>query len=322
MEHLTPTGEVIRSILPEKIKLDLQIKRVLACKPILAVILSETVDECKGMSYQEIESCIEGDVSVEEIQLLPTEMISGDSEEDFLPGEGMIRYDIRTYLRFPGKEAELSKILIDVEAQKDDAPGYSIAARGIFYCCRMISSQLNTEFTVSSKDRKKYDNIKKVYSIWICTETAGVRKNSIEKYSLNKEMIFGDNNDDKRYDLISAIIVNIGKYYDGNESGSKTLDVLSILLNDTMGAKEKIEILGNRYNVPLTDEIKKEVEDMCTYTTSIATEYEAKGKVEGEAKFAKLMTLLFEAGRNEDAKKAASNEAVRKKFYKEFGIID
>ena len=88
---------------------------------ILAIILKETVAECKGLSCEEIEQCIEGEVSIENIPVNPTELITGDSQEDFLPGEGMVRYDIRTYLRLPGMSApELSKILIDVEAQKDE----------------------------------------------------------------------------------------------------------------------------------------------------------------------------------------------------------
>ena len=114
------------------------------------------------MSCEDIENCIEGDVLIEEVPLTPTEVITGNSQEDCLPGEGLIRYDIRTYLRLPGyDEPALSKILIDVEAQKEDTPGYSLAARGLFYCCRMISSQLDTEFTLKSTDQKKYDNTKK-----------------------------------------------------------------------------------------------------------------------------------------------------------------
>ena len=43
-------------------------------------------------------------------------------------------------------EPELAKILIDVEAQKDEYTGYDLPIRGIFYCSRMISSQLGQEF--------------------------------------------------------------------------------------------------------------------------------------------------------------------------------
>ena len=33
------------------------------------------------------------------------------------------------------------KLLVNVEAQNDDKPGYDISLRALFYCCRMISAQ-------------------------------------------------------------------------------------------------------------------------------------------------------------------------------------
>lgn len=303
MKQLTATGSTITSVSQEHIKLDRQIKKVLACKPILAIILKESVEECKEMSCDEIEKCI----------------------------EGMIRYDIRTHLKLPSyKEPELSKILLDIEAQKDDTLGYSIATRGLFYCCRMISSQLNTEFTVNSADKKKYQNIKKVYSIWICTDVPAKRKNSIERYSLHKEMILGNSDDDNRYDLLSAIIVNVGKPCDNDIVESRMLNVLSILIDSKMGAMEKISLLRDKYDVPVTKEIEKEVWDMCTYTTSISAQARTEGleeglregRREGESKMAALVECLIKANRSDDIEKAVIDETARDKFYKEFGIID
>ncbi len=48
----------------------------------------------------------------------------------------------------------------------------------------------------------------------------------------------------------------------------------------------------------------------------------AEGKAEGEAKLGKLINLLLQDNRVEDVKKASADEEARKKFYKEFGIID
>ena len=49
---------------------------------------------------------------------------------------------------------------MNVEAQKDYHPGYDLVTRGIFYVARMISAQMDVEFTADD-----YDGIKKVYSI-------------------------------------------------------------------------------------------------------------------------------------------------------------
>lgn len=41
---------------------------------------------------------------------------------------------------------------------------YPLIKSALYYCARLISSQLNTVFTGSH-----YEKIQKVYSIWICT---------------------------------------------------------------------------------------------------------------------------------------------------------
>lgn len=46
------------------------------------------------------------------------------------------------------------------------------------------------------------------------------------------------------------------------------------------------------------------------------------GKEEGENIFATLINKLFEVGRANDAALAAKDEEARKRFYKEFGLID
>lgn len=271
MNKLTETGKVIVSTSPEEIKLDKQIKRVLACKPILARILAEVVEECKGMSYDDVESCIEGEILIEEIPVEPgLSNIVGSSQEDYQNLEGMIRYDLRTYLMLPNqKEPQLAKILIDVEAQKDENPGYDIPVRGLYYGCRMISSQLSTEFSVDTNDPVKYGNVKKVYSIFICTETSQKRANCIEKYSIKKEMLCGENNDSPRYDLLSAIIVNLSRKHDCGNTDNKLIHFLTDLFNEEIPGNKKIDLLEKEYHLRLTEEIEKEVLTMCTYTTSV-----------------------------------------------------
>lgn len=48
----------------------------------------------------------------------------------------------------------------------------------------------------------------------------------------------------------------------------------------------------------------------------------SKGQAQGEARLGKLINLLLQDNRIEDVKKASVDEEARKKFYKEFGIID
>ena len=67
MEKLTGLGKAIIGTDSDKIRLDQAVKNILAYKPLLARIFKEVVEECHDMSYEEIESCIEGDVLVSKV---------------------------------------------------------------------------------------------------------------------------------------------------------------------------------------------------------------------------------------------------------------
>lgn len=101
---LTGLGETIVSTPQQDLKLDGYIKNILAFKPILSRIFKGTIIECKDMSYDEIERCIEGDIQIDIVGLDPgtsNEKISGNTQEDFVTGEGKVTFDIRTFIRIP-----------------------------------------------------------------------------------------------------------------------------------------------------------------------------------------------------------------------------
>lgn len=79
--------------------------------------------------------------------------------------------------------------------------------RGIYYAARQISAQKGTEF-----ENSEYDNIKKVYSIWICLYPPKYCENSIIKYHLKETMMYGKALKGKfRYDLLEVILINLPK---------------------------------------------------------------------------------------------------------------
>ena len=106
MEQLTELGKTIKATDPLKTKLDRTVKNILAFKPLLARIFKETVTECKNMSVEQIEDCIEGDVLVgeEPVDDVPgdnAERISGLNTETSQRGEDYITFDMLTYLKIP-----------------------------------------------------------------------------------------------------------------------------------------------------------------------------------------------------------------------------
>ncbi len=202
--------------------------------------------------------------------------------EAYLNGEGLDRYDIRTYLRLPGSgEADCIKLLMNVEAQNDDKPGYDIPLRALFYCCRMISAQQGVEFTTDRDDPVKYGNIKKVYSIWLCTETAQSRANSIEKYDICRDFLLGSNSDNPRYDILAAVIINISGKHDVEGTRNELIRLLTDLFDERLDGIEKINRLKDSYGLKLTKEVERKVADMCSYATAMENKGVAIGIEKG-----------------------------------------
>ena len=144
------------SLAEGKIQYDNSVKRVLANKRILAWILKYVTEEFAGMSVDEIKTCIGSYIEISEIGVLPgrtnrreMEKIRGEAQEDAVPGEGELYFDIRFSAYLRGKKERI-KLLINVEAQKNFYPGYSLTTRGVFYGARMISAQKGTEFASGS----------------------------------------------------------------------------------------------------------------------------------------------------------------------------
>ena len=124
------------SLAEGKIQYDNSVKRVLANKRILAWILKYVTEEFAGMSVDEIKTCIGSDIEISEIGVLPgrtnrreMEKIRGEAQEDAVPGEGELSFDIRFSAYLRGKKERI-KLLINVEAQKNFYPGYSLTTRG------------------------------------------------------------------------------------------------------------------------------------------------------------------------------------------------
>ncbi len=153
---------------------DAACKRVLSEKAILARIMKSCLEEYKDCDVNDIAGkYIEGQPQVSAVPVLPDEdgtVISGMDTEDKSVHEGTVTYDIRFRAIVPGSGEQLA-LIINVEAQNDFYPGYPLIKRGIYYCCRMISSQYGREFT-----GPHYEKIKKVYSIWICMKPPQYRE--------------------------------------------------------------------------------------------------------------------------------------------------
>lgn len=259
----------------EKAAYDNACKRLLANKIILAWIMKSCLEEYRDCGISEIASkYIEGEAQISEAAVYPDEeaeslQITGLNTEDSTINEGIVTYDIRFRAIVPGTGERIS-LIINVEAQNDFYPGYPIVKRNLYYCCRLVSSQYGTEFTNSH-----YEKIKKVYSIFICMNPPNYRKNTINQYSIQEENLIGEFGENvEYYDLLTGIIICLG---DVEDEMTGILKLLEVLLSSERSPKEKREILQEEFNIKMTQELEREVSEMCNLSEGVEQKGIAKG---------------------------------------------
>ena len=255
-------------------------KNVIATRQFLAMILHERVPEFQPFPMELIErECIEGDPWVEEIPVDPghtnrkrPQKIRGLNTEQSDEDEGYITYDVLFYARVPGSGKRI-KLLINIEAQRSSTD-YDLFHRAWFYLCRLVSSQKERDFT-----GENYDDICKVYSIWLCFYLPAGEKSSISSYHLQKEDLFGSHEvPESVYDLMNIIMIHVGD----EENADKLLKFLRLVFLTQWTEKDLAQKLQDEFGITPNEEMKKEMTNMCNLSIGFRERAEAKGKAEGK----------------------------------------
>ena len=277
MEVKTTVAESIDAV-AEKVQYDAACKRVLSEKIILAWIMKHCMDEYKECDVNQIAAkYIVGEPVVSKVAVAPDETnadgrIRGIGTEETTLTEGTSYYDIRFYALIPDIEEQV-ELIINVEAQDTDHPGYPLTMRGIYYGCRTVTSQYGVEFT-----NAEYGKIKKVYSIWICMNPADKRKNAIVCYELKERSLAGNVQEKpSHYDLLSVVMVYLGE--ERSATNNKLLRMLNVLLGTESDAAYKKAYLQNEFAIPMTKHFEQEVSEMCNLSQGVEQRGIEKGKV-------------------------------------------
>ena len=259
-------------------------KRLIAHKIILARILIKTVEKFKGMDPLEVAALIEG---IPYISTVPVELgltnavhfqngkrIVGFNTENQELNEGLVRFDIVFYVRM---KDGLSQIIINVEAQKDEPSDYEILNRAVFYVSRLVSSQKERDFENSS-----YDDIKSVYSIWIC---------------------------------MNIIMIGLAKELPEHDETYELHRLLGALLSRELTIDEKLDIIGNEYDIPLEENFRKDMSTMCNLSQGVKEEGIAIGRREGLEEgrregHAELITKMYKNGLSIEQIASATDKTV------------
>ena len=267
-------------------------KRLIAHKIILARILVKTVEEFKGMDPLEVAALIEGLPYISAVPVEPGltnavhfqngQRLVGFNTENQELNEGLVRFDIVFYVRM---KDGLSQIIINVEAQKDEPGEYEILNRAVFYVSRLISSQKERDFENSS-----YDDIKCVYSIWICMN---MEENTMGHIHLTKEDLIGSYEWKGNLDLLNIIMIGLAKELPEHDETYELHRLLGALLSRELTVDEKLDIIGKEYDIPLEENFRKDMSTMCNLSQGVKEEGIANGRAEGEAG---LITKMYKNG--------------------------
>lgn len=278
------------SLADYKAQYDEHVKRILSNKAVLARILQGAVAEFKPYSIDEIIECIDSEILISKVPVRPgasnisqhqsvnnpeNQSILGDRNEDAVPDEGVVTFDIRFHTFVPDKSKEYPiKLLLNIEAQKTYYTNYHLVTRGIFYGSRMISAQLDTEFTNSD-----YDNIKKVYSIWICMNAPKKIGNAMVEYGLKKTDLINHVPDDREsYDKLSVVMIYLNERTTYEWGGIHHF--LNTLLSPSNVRKRK-RILIDVFHMVMEENVEEEMNDMCNLSDLIEERGIAKGISKG-----------------------------------------
>ena len=255
----------------DKIQYDEHVRQILKDKGILAYILKYAVKEFKDYSIDDAKAAIDGEPEVA-IRSVRPEAVSTLENESKIPGEGKMYFDILFYA--VTNDGYRQKMYINIEAQKSFYPGYDLVTRGIVYPARLISQQMDVEYTADN-----YDGVKKVYSIWICMNAPEKKRSykkvadSIVEYSIKPTILYPHNaTDDEiatgRYDLMSTVFINLNSQNTIN-SKNVLISMLSTLLSDKIKADEKKQKLEKEYGIKMSKELESEVSSMCNLSEAI-----------------------------------------------------
>lgn len=240
------------------------------------------------MDPKEVVSYIEGQPYISTVPVEPGlintssekggQRIVGFNSESGELNEGLVRFDIVFYVRM---KDGLSQIIINVEAQKDEPRGYEILNRAIFYVSRLISSQKERDFENSS-----YDDIKRVYSIWVCMN---MDENSMNHIHLTNDNVLGAYEWKGKLDLLNIVMIGLAQDLPGHDERYELHRLLGALLSKELTIEEKLNIIGNEYDIPIEESFRKDVSVMCNLSQGI----EDQGIAIGEAR---IITSMYNNG--------------------------
>lgn len=168
-------------------------KRLLGQKSILAHILVKTVAEFKGISSKEVIPLIEGTPYISSV---PVEPGLTNKEKQSEPAD-------KEKEKQQWQHKKGGQRVVGMDSENMEYNEGLVRFDIVFYVSRLISSQKERDF-----ENMQYDDIKRVYSIWVCMNMG---ENSLSHVRLVKEDLIGYHNWRGKLDLFNVVLIGLSK---------------------------------------------------------------------------------------------------------------
>ena len=226
--------------------MDSAFKEIMSDSSILSNVLEPLIDEFHGKDVEYIRNCLPIKDGNRKIVKLDTEF--------GINGQPPVRLDNVFEVRIPGKETVT--IVIDLEGQTNNRPGYSIENRALYYASCLIQSQKGRYF-----DSDHYERMRKVMSIWVMMDPVKEDRNTVIRYRLDGKYLkgFEGKRDVPICDLLEIVRINIG---DAKDLPRTMMGLMNTLFSKGLTGAERVQILKDTYNIEDADNLFGELEEI------------------------------------------------------------
>ena len=126
-----------------------------------------------------------------------------------------------------------------------------------------------------------YDDIKQVFSIWVCMNMGN---NSMAHIHLTKDEILETYQWKGNLDLLNIVMIGITNELPEKDEKYELHRLICALLSNEIQKNQKFDILEKEYNIPVDTELREDVSVMCNLSLGIEERAEARGEARGEAR--------------------------------------
>ena len=207
------------------------------------------MEEFQGMEIEKVASLIEGDPYISKVPVA-----SGLTNKDRnVEGKRIVGLNTET-----GEKNE-GLVRFDI----------------IFYVSRLISSQKERDFVKSN-----YNDIKTVYSIWVCMN---MPENSMCHIYLTKEDLLGKHNWKGNLNLVNIVMIGLTNALPESHNEYGLHRLLCAMFSNELSQQQKMKIMEQEYHIPMEESFKEEVSIMCNLSQGIKEAGIAEGREAGIA---------------------------------------